>query len=190
MGQVDLRSLTLHTPQFIQIPRNFVDFMDYDRRNEYNNIEETSGMKILCDVDRICELEDEVNLWHVVPSEDAALNWASKIPVMKEAELRLLQAHFEIEMVWFNESDSFHHGKRLLRAVKETRHNGLILEKSLHDDKLLIVEVLPRGQRLEHEVRRRGIIDSQRLDDGFGPKGMRIQLCVGDQLMIYVSHKI
>lgn len=48
--------------------------MEYDRRYEYNNIEETSGMKILCDVDRICEVEDEVNLWHVIPSEDAALS--------------------------------------------------------------------------------------------------------------------
>ena len=73
-GQIDMSSLTLQKPQFVNIPRNYRDFMEYDRRNEYNNIEETSGMKILCDVDRICEVEDEVNLWHVIPSEEAALS--------------------------------------------------------------------------------------------------------------------
>ena len=112
------------------------------------------------------------------------------MPVLNEAELRLLQAHFDIEKVWFNESDSFHQGKRMLRAIKSTRGDGLIMDKSLHDNKQLIVEIYPEGSKLEHEVRRRGVIDSQRLDDGFGPRGMRVRLCVGDLLMLYVSHKI
>ena len=98
---------------------------------------------------------------------------------MSPWELRQLQAHFEIASVWFNESDSFHHGKRLLRAVRETRAGGLILDKG---DSALIVQVLARGAPIEHEVRRRGIIDSR--------QSVKVQVCVGDFLMVYVSYKI
>ena len=40
--------------------------MNYDREVQYINSSEIVGQKILCDVDRVCEVEDQVNVWHEI----------------------------------------------------------------------------------------------------------------------------
>ena len=137
LGFINTEELIIQTPSYVQLPANIVDFMRYDRSDQYSDISETLGQKILCDADRICEAEDLVNCWLSVPSEQSIQQIGTAIPILTQTEIRLLEAHFEIISVWYNESDGNHHGKRLLKAVKQTRSDGLILDKS--DAGILVV---------------------------------------------------
>lgn len=95
----------------------------------------------------------------------------TRVPVITEQELRLLQAHFEVDSVWYNESDGVHYGKRLLKATNVTKGDGLILDKS--DRSQLVVQVLPKQDRISHSLKRRGIIETV-------SRVIRLQLNLGD----------
>jgi hypothetical protein len=88
--------------------------MNYSRNIQIENLgEDVRGMKILCDVDRICDIEDSVFDWRLYDFKNHSQKLINPIDVehMKE--------YFEILQVHFNESD-WHYNKKVLRAIKST----------------------------------------------------------------------
>jgi hypothetical protein len=60
-----MQSIKCNDAQFVEINENLKGFLKYNRDWQYKNIGDVRGLKILCDVDRICDIEDSVNEWHL-----------------------------------------------------------------------------------------------------------------------------
>jgi hypothetical protein len=65
-GFVDVESLQWAKPTFVNVDENMVNFLDYNRDKQlqkFNHPKQARGLKILCDIDRICDVEDSVYDW-------------------------------------------------------------------------------------------------------------------------------
>jgi len=86
-----MKSLSVKPPQFSSIDPNFRDFMNYNRDQQFRDVRNIQGYKILCDVDRICEIEDSVTEWILyLPEQPPHLIIPLELP-----DARLLD-HFEV----------------------------------------------------------------------------------------------
>jgi hypothetical protein len=162
-GFVDLDSLEWAPPQFARIDSNMVSFMSYNRDKEVQrfNPRQVKHMKIICDVDRICDVEDSVNDWIIYD------------PVAEPYQLQTLQIpievsksfypYFEVLAIFYNESDH-HYCKKILRAIKpsfnkrvgSTTNFDMILQ--FDEVRRFSLSILPRDAPIINEVRRKGII--------------------------------
>lgn len=109
-GFVDPTSVKCMLPQYVNLKENIKDFTQYNRDKQYQSPLDIVGMKILCDVDRICEVEDQVTEWHHYGNTNA-----------RQPPVRLhgLQNFFFVQDILFNESDLCYQ-KLVLRARKDT----------------------------------------------------------------------
>jgi len=60
-------SLNWARPSFANLHPNMVNFMEYNRDVQLQRFKmprQARGLKILCDIDRICDVEDSVYEWH------------------------------------------------------------------------------------------------------------------------------
>ena len=65
----------------------------------------------MCDIDRICDVEDSVYDWNRFKD-------SSRQPLQMPINIsQNLQDHFEVKEVYFNESDQ-HYNKKIMRAIK------------------------------------------------------------------------
>ena len=67
-GFVDIDSLSWAKPAFPVIHESMVDFLKYSREEQiirFGHPKNARGLKILCDIDRICDVEDSVNDWEL-----------------------------------------------------------------------------------------------------------------------------
>jgi len=75
-GFVDLPSQLWSQPKFVPVDPNMINFMEYNRDKEImkfrENPRQLKFMKILCDVDRVCDVEDSVYDWNRYDKQDAS----------------------------------------------------------------------------------------------------------------------
>ena len=109
-GFVDTKSVKCMMPQFVNLKENIRDFTQYNRDKQYYSPMDVQGMKILCDVDRICEVEDQVTEWH---------NFANTNVRHPQFALNGLSRYFLVVDIVFNESDLCYQ-KIILRAKRDT----------------------------------------------------------------------
>ena len=69
-----------------------------------------TGLKIVCDVDRVCDIEDSVTEWHLYQQQRLIRPMSFDQEFMK---------YFEVLEVLFNESD-WHYSKKILKAINPT----------------------------------------------------------------------
>jgi hypothetical protein len=65
-GFVDMESLAWHKPSFAKLNDNMIDYTEYNRDIQLQRFKlprQARGHKILCDIDRICDVEDLVYEW-------------------------------------------------------------------------------------------------------------------------------
>lgn len=64
-GFVDVESVEWAKVTFPSIDNNMKDFLDYNRELQIMNMNPKTlrGRKILCDIDRVCDVEDSVYDW-------------------------------------------------------------------------------------------------------------------------------
>ena len=113
-GFVDMESLQWARPSFANVNENMVDFLQYNRDKQlqrFGHPKQARGLKILCDIDRVCDVEDSVYDWNRFKDSS---NQPLQMPIVIAANL---QEHFEVKEVFFNESDQ-HYSKKIMRAVK------------------------------------------------------------------------
>ena len=61
-----MESLVWAKPSIAQVHESMQDFLNYSRDlqiERYSNPTDYKGLKLLCDIDRVCEVEDSVYDW-------------------------------------------------------------------------------------------------------------------------------
>ena len=53
----------------------------------------------------------------------------TQMPILQINEINIIRQHFQLEKIYYNESD-MQYTKKVLRAVKETKSDGLIFPGS------------------------------------------------------------
>ena len=91
-GFVDMATIKCSDAQFVEINENMKDFLKYNRDKQGD----ITGLKIVCDVDRVCDIEDSVTEWHAFHQQRLIR------PIAFDQEF---MQYFEVVEVFFNESD-------------------------------------------------------------------------------------
>lgn len=105
-------------PSVVPVHESMQDFLAYNREEQvarFGHPKNARGLKILCDIDRICDVEDSVYDWLRL---DITGREQPLQPIQMPITLpQNMLEHFELLEVCYNESDQ-HYNKKLLRAVK------------------------------------------------------------------------
>ena len=91
--------------------------MEYNRDvqlQKYKIPKQARGLKILCDIDRICDVEDSVYEWHKFNIKTNEYLTPIQIPITMSQNMF---EYFEVLAIFYNESDQ-HYNKKILRAIK------------------------------------------------------------------------
>lgn len=65
-GFIDTENLAWSPASFVKVDENMINFMDYNRDEQLYKIQKAKpsrDYKIICDTDRICDVEDSVYDW-------------------------------------------------------------------------------------------------------------------------------
>lgn len=162
-GFVEMDSLSWAKPMFISVPSNMHDFMSYNRDKQlqrFQNPRAARGLKILCDIDRICEIEDSVYEWHKFDFKNNFYPTHIQMPI--EISPNLLD-YFQVIEIFYNESDQ-HYNKRILRAIKpscekrlgSTTNFNLVLQ--FDEAHRFSLTILPAEAPIINEIKRRGVV--------------------------------
>lgn len=79
-GFVDMATAAWQHPQIVSMDENMVDFLQYNRDKQiqmFNNPRNVKHFKILCDIDRVCDVEDSVYDW--IPYDPKSFHQARTI---------------------------------------------------------------------------------------------------------------
>lgn len=141
----------------------------------------------MCDIDRICDVEDSVYDWY---KYDISGQRKPQTPIQMPIVIpQNLFEYFEVLDVWYNESDQ-HYNKKLLKAVKpsfdkrpgSTTNFNLILQ--FDERRRFSLSILPRESPIINEIRRRGVVtDRDKTEE-------EVQIRVGDLIMLYETKHI
>jgi len=166
-----------------------IDYTEYNRDIQIQRFKlprQARGHKILCDIDRICDVEDYVYEW--VPYNIFTHECMSPIQMPISLSQNMTE-YFQVLQVFFNESDQ-HYNKKILRAIKPSceKRPGSITNFNLvlqfDEHRRFSLTILPEGAPIINEVRRRGIITDR------NKKEEEIQIRVGDLLTLYETKHI
>ena len=117
------------------------------------------------------------------------------MPILQINEINIIRQHFQIEKIYYNESD-MQYTKKVLRAMKETSNNGIIfpgseyfIKNKQNQMQLLsqfIIEIVGEYDNIILEVRKRGIFDDRPVvGTGWGEVPYKIMLRVNDVIVVY-----
>lgn len=162
-GLVNLQTLTWDKPKFAKIESNLLDFTTYNRdlqTQKFAQPKTAKQLKILCDMDRICDVEDYVYEWHQYDIKRNFYLTPIQMPIQMSSNML---EYFDVLSIFYNESDQ-HYNKKVLRAKKpscdkvpgSTTNFNLILQFNEH--RRFSLSILPSGAPIINEVKRRGII--------------------------------
>jgi len=189
-GFVDISTLQWAAPSFAKIHDSMVNFLSYNREEQiqrFTDRKAARGLKILCDIDRICEVEDSVYDWYKF---DITGHRKTQTPIQMPIVIPPnLFEYFEVLDVWYNESDQ-HYNKKLLKAIKpsfdkrpgSTTNFNLILQ--FDERRRFSLSILPRESPIINEIRRRGVVTDRNKTEE------EVQIRVGDIIMLYETKHI
>ena len=166
-----------------------VNFMEYNRDKEIQkfsaNPKQLRFMKILCDVDRVCDVEDSVNDW---------LPFDPKVEPQQPIQIPIFinpnwTEYFEVIDIFYNESDQ-HYNKKILKAIRPNcdkrvgSNTNFNLMLYFDENKRFSLSILPKDGPIINEIRRRGVIqDRNKRED-------EVQIRVGDIITVYETKYI
>lgn len=105
-------------------------------------------MKIICDQDRICDVEDSIRYWNQTTDH------------IEDFLTKREKAHLEIIKVFQNESDH-QYSKIILRAIQPTFESDQLnigQNSKLQFDNKFSLTILPKNTAIVNEIRKRGVV--------------------------------
>ena len=176
-GIVNLESLAWEQAILIDINPNEKDPLTYNRDLKIIQMKGDRKVKVHCNTNRLCEVEDAVVDWINVSHIDQP-----KIQItLKNFMSPIQQSFFKVLSTQYNELD-LHFSKMVLQTTRK----GIVPFRQ-SSQYSLIIEILESASPITNEIKRRGVIFDRNKPSS---DGERIQLRVGDILVVYNTRSI
>ncbi|CDW81818.1 UNKNOWN [Stylonychia lemnae] len=169
-GIVDINTLEWMKPEFLPISPLEKDSLTYNRDNKLLSHKNDRKVKVHCNINRICEIEDAVPEWIKLGPQ---IRDQPRMPI----DTSKYEGRFKVLSVQFNELDQ-HFNKLVLQTLRKGTVENEIFGGSL------VIQVKDENQPIRNEIKKRGVIFDRNKDKE------RIQVRVGDIVVVYNSVKV